>query len=829
MSRNQTTIQYIKLNKPLNRDYSQEKTMKVKTIIKVTLIQLSMLLMLVLPAYAIADSPIKKDTIERLVESLEAKRLEYHIPGMAIAVVKDNQVILSQGFGVMNLEKQTPVTSETLFAIGSSTKSFTATLTAMMVDQERVSWDDELSKYLPDYQFVVDGNTLPITLRDALSHRSGYTRNDLLWANGQASRELILKTAAQALPWDGFRENFHYNNVMYLAAGEVLAKVAGSSWDDLIQKTIFQPLGMNQTTSIHETAIANKNISLGYQWNTETESHDLMPRRNLNNIAPAGSIYSNVTDMAQWVSLLLNNGQWAGKQLVSKEQLIATWEPTINISGDINYGMGWFLRPWKNQTVVEHGGNIDGYGAQVALLPESNLGFVLLTNVTETPLQQESIYLVLDHLASTEPPASKSNNDKRSIDYKEYVGEYHANFASFKDSIFTFLVKENGVPAVDVPGQTVYELKEPDHNGKWYFVMTDTISVSFDRDENGDIASMRMHQNRMDFELPKKGIEIKPEIDPSELQIFLGQYQSKTFNGPINAIIQNHRLTLDIPNQMAFELHLPDAEGYRQFRIKSDMSAKFETDNTGNITNLVLYRDKEKIVDTAPKNTGKKVVELPSVDEIMALMNTEKRKKALRRKSGFALTGTINMVNSGLSGTITTLFDDDKSYRQHMDFGTFGEILVTANDETAATTGINPYTEFKGKYLKQIRMDHPGVAIDLRANVDKIQVTGSNELNGTQVYVIRTKVKDLPRRTYYIDANTGDILKLKTKLLNPTVGSIPITIEYTDFEKRHGLRVPMKTTIKNPMMGKAIIEYNEFKAKQKFKGSQFFIKDNSAK
>jgi CubicO group peptidase (beta-lactamase class C family) len=796
--------------------------MKIKRFIQVTLIQMSMFLMLVLPAYAIADKNTD-DAIKRLVDSLEAKRLEHHIPGMAIAVVKDDQVILSQGFGVMDLEQQTPATDETLFAIGSSTKSFTAIMTAMLVDQGKLSWDDELTEYLPEYHFTVAGKTLPITLRDALSHRTGYTRNDLLWANGQASRELILKTATNALPWDDFREQFYYNNVMYLATGEALAKVADSSWDELLQKIIFQPLGMNSSTSIHEAAIANKNISLGYQWNDETESHDLLPRRNLNNIAPAGGIYSNVTDMSQWVRLLLKDGQWDDKQLVSKEQLHATWEPTIDISGNMKYGMGWFVRPWQNQTVVEHGGNIDGYGAQVALLPESNLGFVLLTNLTATPLQQESINLVWELLANTESQSNESSTEKASIDYNEFVGEYHANFASFKDSIFTFLIKENGMPAVDVPGQTVYELKDPDADGKWYFAMTDTIALSFDRDKNGDIAAMRLHQNRMDFELPKKGIEIKPEIDLSELQMYLGQYQSKAFNRPINAIIQNHRLTLDVPNQMAFELHLPDAQGYRQFRIKSDMSAQFESDETGKITHLVLYRDKEKVVDTAPRIASAQVVDLPSVDEIMALMDTKKRKKALKQKNGFALTGTIHMANSGITGTITTLFDANKKYRQHMDFGTFGEILVVANEKTAATSGINPYTEFKGKYLKQIRLDHPSVALDLRSVADKIQVIGNNELNGSKVYVIRTMVKDLPSRTYYIDAKNGDILKLKTKLLNPTTGAIPITIEYADHKNRHGLRVPMKTTIKNPMMGKAIIEYKAFKAKQKFKDSQFKI------
>ncbi|WP_223789757.1 serine hydrolase [Marinicella meishanensis] len=799
----------------------------IKGFVQGFLLLSSLMLMLVLPAYAISDPESKHDpSFEALIAALEAKRQEHHIAGMAIAVVKGDQVVLRHGFGLMDLEQQTPVTPETLFAIGSTSKAFTATLAAIQVDQGQLQWDDPASQYLPNYRFTVDDAELPITIQDMLSHRTGYTRNDLLWANGQASRELILKTATKAKPWDDFRKNFHYNNVMYLATGEITAQLAGMSWDEQLQQALLKPLGMDDTTSIHEQAIAHPQIALGYQWNDATETHDLMPRRNLNNVAPAGGIYSNVNDMAHWVRMLLNTGQFNGQQLVSAEQLQATWQPSVKIADTMDYGMGWFLQQWQGQQVVEHGGSIDGYGAQVTLLPEVQLGYVLLTNNTASPLQQESIHVVLSHLLPPEVQAT-SAAAQTNLDYSSMVGEYHANFASFKDSLFTFLINDNGRPAVDVPGQMVYELKDPDEHGKMYFIMTDTVAVSFDRDQAGAITAMRMHQNRMDFELPKKGVPIAPEVDPSELAAYLGQYQSKTFNGPIQAIIQNHRLTLDVPNQMAFELHLPDAEGFRQFRIKADMSAQFETDESGQISQLVLYRDREKVVDTAPRITAdtaaKAEAELPDVAALMVLMNNEKQLKALRKKSGFRLSGTIEMVNSGITGQVTMAFDAKHSYAQHMDFGTFGEISLAVNEHGAATTGINPYTELKGKYLKQIRMDHPAVALDLANQAEQIQVRGRRELHGRSVYVMRVKITDLPTRTYYIDAQNGDVLRMKTQLMNPVAGNIPVTIDYSDHKKKHGLRLPMTTTIKNPMMGLAIIRYDDFKGKQKFADDAFVI------
>lgn len=787
-----------------------------------TVIQ-SILLFLFLALPASAKHHIDNTNIKTLIDALETKRQQHHIPGMALAVVHNDQVIIAQGFGVMDTSNNKPVTADTLFAIGSTSKAFTATLAAMMVDADKLNWDDLVSDYLPSYEFNVGDEVLPITIKDMLSHRTGYSRNDLLWANGQASPKLILKTATAAEPRDEFRKNFHYNNVMYLAAGEVTADVAKQDWSELLAEKILKPLGMTSTTSVHETAVADTNIATGYQWNNASETNDFMPRRNLNNIAPAGGIYSNVNDMAQWLRLLLNQGQWQQQQLVSAEQLQATWQPAINIAGDINYGMGWFLRQWQGKKVIEHGGSIDGYGAQVALLPDENLGFVLLTNHTATPLQQESINMVWDHLA-TAAPATGTTSVDTALDYNEYVGEYHANFATFKDSIFTFLINESGVPAVDVPGQMVYELKDPDESGKWYFKLTDTIAVSFDRAVDNSITAMRMHQNRLDFELPKKGVEIKPEIAASELQPFLGEYQSKQFKGAIKAKIQNHRLTLDVPNQMAFELHLPDEDGFRQFRIKSDMSAKFDTDEANQVTHLVLYRDKQKVVDTAPKMTTKETEPLPTVAALMQLMQAKERSDMLSQKAGVQIKGEINMVNSGVKGKIMMEFDDEYSYRQQLDFGVFGEIIVTANENQAATDGINPYTEFKGAYRKQAQLEHPSISMNLSKHADDLKVTGKTEVNDRKAYVVSFKVNDLPSRNYYIDTENGDILRMKTRLINPAVGSVPITIDYFDYEQHHGLRLPMKTIMKDPMMGRAEINYKKVKAKRKFKPEHFILK-----
>ena len=169
---------------------------------------------------ALAVPPTDEQRLERLAERLESARIEQHVPGMAVAVVKDDKVIFARGFGLANIAEETKVTPETIFAIGSSTKAFTATTIGMLVDEGLMTWDDPVSKWLPYFNPAVTGDEeAQILVRDMLCHRTGFTRMSILWVNGKVSRETILHTANHAEPWAEYREKFLYNNVMLMAAG----------------------------------------------------------------------------------------------------------------------------------------------------------------------------------------------------------------------------------------------------------------------------------------------------------------------------------------------------------------------------------------------------------------------------------------------------------------------------------------------------------------------------------------------------------------------------------------------------------------------------------
>ena len=306
-----------------------------------------------------ADSPAMEVRLQRLCDQLEKQRETLHIPGMAIAVIKDDKNILSRGFGVLDIESNLPATDETLFAIGSSTKAFTATLIGMLMDEGTMNWDEPPSKYLPNFHLSDAEADSQLAIRDLLCHRRGVGNADLLWAAGTASREKILETVCGAKLLSPFRKQFHYNNVMFLAAGQAAGRAAGKDWDAILAERILKPLGMASSTTSYESAQQNPMLSKGYDWDKEASEFKRKPMRNLSNIAPAGAINSNVKDMAQWVRLQLGRGEIDGKRLVSKERIEETWKPHITMAGDISYGLGWMLHKWNNHKLVEHGGKID--------------------------------------------------------------------------------------------------------------------------------------------------------------------------------------------------------------------------------------------------------------------------------------------------------------------------------------------------------------------------------------------------------------------------------------------------------------------------------------
>lgn len=323
---------------------------------------------------------------------------DWEVPGVAIAVVKDDKIIYSKGYGVKELGKPDAVTPNTMFAIGSSSKAFTSAGLAILVDEGKIKWNDPVSKYLPNFQLFDPYVTREMMVRDMLSHRIGLERGDRLWYATDYSRDEVLRRIRFLKPSSSVRSRFGYQNVMYLAGGQIIPVVTGKTWDDFLKDRIFTPLGMTSTNTSITGLKGMKDVA-----SPHAKINDKIKPINyrlIDNIGPAGSINSNVTDVAQWVRMQLNNGKYGDKQIVSAANIKEMQNPHTIIPLEglytslyseahfLSYGMGWFLSDYRGKKMVEHGGAIDGMRAAVMMIPEEKMGVIVLGNMNGSILPQ---------------------------------------------------------------------------------------------------------------------------------------------------------------------------------------------------------------------------------------------------------------------------------------------------------------------------------------------------------------------------------------------------------------------------------------------------------
>ncbi|MCS6816816.1 MAG: serine hydrolase [Blastocatellia bacterium] len=338
---------------------------------------------------------------------------EWEVPGLALAIVKNDAVVLAKGYGVKQLGESAPVTERTIFAIGSASKAFTTAALAMLVEEGKLQWDDPVVKYLPDFQLFDPYVTRELTIRDLVTHRSGLERADLLWYGSMYEREEIVRRIRFLKPRWSFRSRFGYQNILYLVAGQVIRAVTGKTWDEVIRERIFQPLGMTASTTSVKALRAATDVATPH-----ARVEDVVrpiPWRDIDNIAPAGSINSNVLEMTEWIRLHLNEGTYRGRRFWSAAmeremqtpQTIVRPEPPYSVlfpeARFLTYGLGWFLHDYRGRKIVEHGGNIDGMSALVVLVPEEKFGFVILTNMNGTLLVHALKYRILDVFFGASP------------------------------------------------------------------------------------------------------------------------------------------------------------------------------------------------------------------------------------------------------------------------------------------------------------------------------------------------------------------------------------------------------------------------------------------
>jgi CubicO group peptidase (beta-lactamase class C family) len=341
----------------------------------------------------VRSQPLSSSGIDSVAERARAS---FNVPGIAVAVIKDGKIIHSKGYGVRSLATGLPVDANTLFGIASNSKAFTAFALGILVDEHKISWDDKVRRWIPEFKLYSPYVTEDFSIRDLLTHRSGLGlgAGDLMFFPDSSDFELkdILYNLQFLKQASSFRTKFDYDNNMYIVAGEVVKRASGISWDDFVETRILQPIGMNKSACSFDRL---KDKSDVIDAHAEVEGKVQVIARSVSKVDhSAGGINSNISDLCKWVSLLLNQGKYGPdlKSLYSAQIQKEIWSPqTIITSGDPgyynthfkSYGFGFFIEDVKGLKQLSHTGGLEGMVTQITIIPELQLGIIVLTNQEE--------------------------------------------------------------------------------------------------------------------------------------------------------------------------------------------------------------------------------------------------------------------------------------------------------------------------------------------------------------------------------------------------------------------------------------------------------------
>jgi CubicO group peptidase (beta-lactamase class C family) len=540
-----------------------------------------------------------------------------NVPGIVIAVVKDDEVIYSNGFGFRDVEKELPMTADTLLAIGSASKAFTTFALGTLVDAGKLEWEKPLRSYIPWFRLYDPFASERLTPRDLVTHRSGLPRHDLSWYNNfQASREDFVRRLAILKPTADLREKFQYNNLMFLTAGYLVEVLTDKEWEEAIRSHVFDPLHMKRTNFSVEDSQKDSNFAQPYR--ERKGKIEKIPFRNITNIGPAGSINSSVNEMSHWLIAHLNQGKFEGNQIMNPqtlEDMHLAYMPTGGTPAmpeitPADYGLGWFIDTYRGHRRVHHGGNIDGFSALVSMLPQDGVGFVVLANKSGAALPallvRHATDLILD-LKTRNWIKEAAENKAKGLKMQEeaeqkkqtrrvsetqpahklgdYAGEYfHPGYGDLKvlkkneDLFFTY----NGITT------PLEHWHYETFNGKRADDPTfEDMKLTFRTDINGFVASLEAP-----FEPSLEAItfEKKPNaqlFDPDYLQQFAGKY--KLLNQISTISLKGDSLTLFVPGQPIYDLEpgLGDEFILKQFK---SISLKFKFDEKNQVSGVVFFQ-----------------------------------------------------------------------------------------------------------------------------------------------------------------------------------------------------------------------------------------------
>ncbi len=730
-------------------------------------------------------------------EKLEARRKELGIPGLSLVIVKDDKVIYAKGLGYKDFEKKVAVTTDTQFAIGSATKAFTALSVLMTQDEGKLSLDASPRTVLPYFKMQDPETDKNITIRDLLIHSSGLNRTDLAMVTGKLTRAELIRVAGEAKPVAKLREKFGYQNLMYTAAGEVVAVAQKQPWEDFIPARIFKPLGMTNSTMSIQGMENSKDRSLGYLYNFDTKETEKQPYRAIDQVAPAGSINSTANDMAKWLRLVLGGGSVDGKRLVSEKSYAEWMKPQmkVNASGTVSYGLGWFIQKWEGETVVQHGGNIDGFNSLVAMIPDKKLGFALLTNVSGSSLGNELMPIVWENILGK--PGENRLDPNAAVPAEKEAGKYRLEEAAMD---FDVSWKE-GKLTVLVPGQPVYALENV--SGRRYKLSgaPDGFFITFRGKE------LYLEQPQGNFTLPRIVTEAKP-ANVEALKELIGKYEFEKTGRPIEIKDNDGKVSMILEGQQPYALAEKRKDVYSLSPLPDTYWIRVTRGADGKISQLsVVQPEGEFVFKTASANAI-----TMTVDELMAKAIAAAGGEANWKKlQSRVMNITIDLEQQGVKATATSWAKVPNRTATETKMLALGKEIASSweyFDGTASESvySFAPVQKATGKRLEDIRIGADFYSmLDWKSKYKTITIARLAKVGEEDAYAVVFEAEKGSKFTEYYSAKSFLLLKRDGVVSSSTSSQqIPYSIRYEDYRDVDGIKLSFKQINNTPSNGDVI-------------------------
>lgn len=544
-------------------------------------------------------------------KELEKVLADQKVAGYSVAVVYKDKVLYTKGFGYRDVENKKPVTPNTLFAIGSSSKAFTAAILGQLEKEGKLKLDDLATTHLPQLSFKYDYMNTGITIRDMMCHRTGLSRFDFSWyLFNTRNRDSLIQRVKYMEPNAKLRQKWQYNNFMFLAQGMIAEKITEKSWEDNIRERFFKPLNMKHSNTDIFATEKDADASLPYTLDDQF-AITKVPYYNINGMGPAGSINSCATDMANWVSTWIMGGKFNGTEIIPASYVRDASSSQMIVSGgrprahsDIqfsNYGLGWFLESYRGHYLVEHGGNIDGFSANVAFYPSDSIGIVVLTNQNGSAATDIVRNIISDRLFALEPipwnaDAKKEMDAMMELEKKnettadttqvknthpshplgDYAGLYgNPAYSEFKvtlknDTLFTFIAGEN--MWLEHYHYDVFQFKSVDskETAKRYFF------INFGTANNGKIESASIEMDEPGKPTVFARQSIKVNLSEEDLNKYVGEYDLEGMT--VKIYLKGTTLMVLVPGQPDYETASVGNDTFDLTIIKG-YSVKFTVEN----------------------------------------------------------------------------------------------------------------------------------------------------------------------------------------------------------------------------------------------------------